>query len=98
MVRHRATRDPETLAKIIDRASEIHEVQGGHFAIAHLERSYIELVNEGAIEPFRGNMEDSGALTLEQYRSLPAAVVAQKYMRDAKFKAEVNSLIARGLI
>jgi hypothetical protein len=43
--------------------------------------------------------ETSGiALTVEEYRLLPAATVIQRYRREKGFKAAVDSLIKRGLI
>ena len=57
LVKHRSTTDPEVVAKILDRARELCESQGGHFCVAHCERAYIELTNEGAVKPFKGGFE-----------------------------------------
>jgi hypothetical protein len=38
------------------------------------------------------------ALTADEYRSLPAATVIQRYRRDRGFKIAVDALIAKGLI
>lgn len=155
MTTRRATQHPETLAKIVARAQELWETQGGYFSKSHLERSYIGLTNAGVIKPFKGTMHDrvdaanaipkeivdfienprtsawelqrryktdaafrrhydayekqrapkqqqqavaTGTLTVEEYRRLPAAVIAAKYQRDSAFRAQVDSLINRGLI
>jgi hypothetical protein len=37
-------------------------------------------------------------LSVEEYRRLPAAVVVQKYRQNGVFRAQVDSLIKRGLI
>ncbi len=43
--------------------------------------------------------ETSGVtLTVEEYRSLPAATVIQRYRREKGFKITVDALIAKGLI
>jgi hypothetical protein len=57
LVKHRSTTDPQAVAKILDRARELCESQGGHFCVAHCERAYIELTNEGAIKPFKGGFD-----------------------------------------
>jgi hypothetical protein len=58
LTKHRATKDPETLAKIVKRAQELVAELGGFIAPAHFERAYLELVTEGEIEAFRGNMQE----------------------------------------
>jgi hypothetical protein len=40
----------------------------------------------------------SGALSVEEYGRLPAAIVAQRYQEDRLFKASVDKLIAEGKI
>lgn len=40
----------------------------------------------------------TASLTVEEYRRLPAAVVVQKYRQNGSFRAQVDALIARGLI
>jgi hypothetical protein len=155
MVHHRATEDPEILARIVNRAQENLERLGGYISPAHFERAYLELVSEGVIKPFRGSLltkpdaapaipqeiidwienprvgaleqrkryandpvfkkqydlyanqqleqrvaqEQNGVLlTVEEYRLLPAAVVAQRYHKEKGFRVAVDALIARGKI
>lgn len=38
------------------------------------------------------------SLTVEKYRRLPAGVVVQKYRQNGVFRAQVDALIAKGLI
>ena len=40
----------------------------------------------------------SAVLTVEQYRSMPAAVIAKRYQSDRVFRAGVDALIAQGVI
>jgi len=155
MVKHRYTSDPQTLAKIVERAQENLERLGGLIAPSSFERAYLELLNEGEIKPFRGTIMEQPApaplippdivawienprvssfeqrrryatdpqfkkyydlyaneqlkkkvaeetagvsLTAEQYRSIPAQVVIQRYRREKGFKVAVDALIARGEI
>lgn len=147
MVNTRATTDPKALAMIVDRATEILEQNGGYISPSHFERAYLELVNKGAVKPFKGSMQAklaepagsipaavtayierssafelqrryrtdanfrrqydeyqkqltqaSAALSVEDYRRMPAAVIAKKYHTDMAFRAQVDSLISRGLI
>ena len=42
--------------------------------------------------------QQSVALSVEDYRRLPAAVVVQKYRQNGVFRAQVDALIAKGLI
>jgi hypothetical protein len=154
MVKYRATEDPKVLSQIVDRAQENLERLGGRISISSFERAYLELVNEKAIQPFRGTIttkvdapaipqeivefiesprvsafeqrrrystdpafkkyydlyanqqlkariaEESGSTTLsvDDYQRMPSTLVAQKYHRDKGFRAQVDALIAQGLI
>jgi hypothetical protein len=40
----------------------------------------------------------NGSLSVEEYRKLPAATVAQRYLKDRAFRASVDALIASGQI
>lgn len=154
MLNERFTADPKTNALIRERVDLLLE-SGGYVAPSHFSRAYLELINEDAIQPFRGSIseqqppaplippdiiawienprtsafelrrryagdkdfkryydlyadqqlkakiaqETSGiALTVEEYRSLPATVLHQRYRREKGFKVAVDKLIAQGKI
>lgn len=78
MAEMRVTKDSEMLEKMVARAQQIHEKQGGYIGPSHFERD--------------------GELTVEEYRRMRAATIAAKYQHDPSFKAQVDSLISRGLI
>jgi hypothetical protein len=46
----------------------------------------------------RQEQQPVAALSVEEYRRLPAAVVVQKYKRNGIFRAQVDALIANELI
>jgi hypothetical protein len=154
MLGKRFTADAKTNAAIRERVEALLE-SGGYVSTSHFERAYLELLDEDAIQPFRGALgerptaapaippdviawienprvssfeqrrrystdkefkryydlyanqqlkakvaeETSGiALTVEEYRSLPAATLIQRYRREKGFKIAVDALIAKGLI
>jgi len=80
--------------------------RGFPICVALFERAYVELLSEEAIEPFREKLAVDAApaahsLTVEEYRSIPAAVIAKRYMRERApggFRDQVDSLIKGGLV
>jgi hypothetical protein len=155
MLNRRFTADPTTNALIRGEVEKYLEEAGGYPAPAHFERFYLQLLNDGKIQPFRGSISEQPAapplipkeiiefiesprisafeqrrryandkefkryydlyadqqlkariaqetggvsLTAEEYRSLPAATVVQRYRRDRGFKIAVDKLIAQGKI
>jgi hypothetical protein len=95
MVRHRATEDPAVIAKIVERAQENLERLGGFISPSSMERSYLELVSEGVIKPFRGSLMDKPAAA----PAIPPDVIAwienprvsafeqrRRYATDPQFK------------
>jgi hypothetical protein len=155
MTSKRFSPDATTNAAIRQRVEENLEKLGGYPSIASFERAYLELLNEDAIQPFRGSIAEQPAaapaippdviawienprvssfeqrrrystdkefkryydlyadqqlkariaqetggfsLSAEEYRSLPAATVVQRYRRDRGFKIAVDKLIAEGKI
>lgn len=60
LTKHRFTSDPRTLALIVQRAEELVAELGGYLAVAHFERSYLELLNKGQIKRF-GTFESQRA-------------------------------------
>lgn len=46
----------------------------------------------------QAQVQQSASLTVEEYRRLPAAIVVQKYRQNGAFRAQVDALIAKGLI
>jgi hypothetical protein len=155
MLNRRFTADAKTNALIRGEVENYLEEAGGYPAPAHFERFYLQLLNDGKIQPFRGSLSEQPAppplippdviawienprvsafeqrrrystdkefkryydlyadqqlkariaqetsgitLTVEEYRSLPAATVIQRYRRDRGFKIAVDKLIAEGRI
>jgi hypothetical protein len=51
-------------------------------------------------EKTKGQTQETsgGALSVEDYRRMPAATVAQRYRKDRSFRAQVDALIKKGLI
>jgi hypothetical protein len=58
MRNHRYTGDAQTIVKIGQRVHENLEQLGGIVAASSFERSYLELVAEKAIRPFRGTVDE----------------------------------------
>ena len=56
LVKHRATEDPATLSHILTRTRDNLDRLGGYPAPSAFERSYLELVSEKVIAPFRGSL------------------------------------------
>jgi hypothetical protein len=95
LIKHRATEDPATLSQILTRTRENLDRLGGYPAPSSFERSYLELVSEGAIKPFRGSLLDKPAAAPE----IPPEVIAwienprvsafeqrRRYATDPQFK------------
>jgi hypothetical protein len=70
--------------------------------VSLFERCYLEALNDGQIQPFRGKFVAQAAarqpLTVEEYRNMPAQEIARKYLRKPQFRADVDDLIHRKLI
>jgi hypothetical protein len=60
MTSKRFTEDPRINALIRQRVEEYLEA-GGYVFVSHFERAYLELLNEGAIQPFRGSIAEQPA-------------------------------------
>jgi hypothetical protein len=107
LTKHRYTSDPRTLSLIVRRAEQLVAELGGYPAVAHLERSYLELLNAGEIKKF-GTFESQRQQapeipkdiprTAAQYHQLPARIIALRYQREPAFKAAIDALIAQGAI
>jgi hypothetical protein len=65
LVKHRATEDAATLSQILTRTRDNLDCLGGYPAPSAFERSYLELVSEGAIKPFRGSLLNKPAAAPE---------------------------------
>src|SRR5580692_9989877 len=65
---YRYTGDPQVLAQISHRVRDLLDQNGGYISVAHFERAYLGLVNEGAIKPFRDplNSQSAGAPAIPQ--------------------------------
>ncbi len=90
-------RSPEATTLVRNRAASF----GGLISISHFIRAFDELRASGEIKQLRQPKPAEAEvpeLTVEQYRSMPTSSIITKYQRDPDFKAQVESLIARGLI
>jgi hypothetical protein len=58
MTSKRFTPDAKTNALIRQRVEEDLERLGGYPSVASFERAYLELLNEDAIQPFRGSLSE----------------------------------------
>ena len=92
----------EVNGKILGRVHELLR-EGFPASVSLFERAYFSLVEEKEIHPFKTKMEISEtpvrhALTVDEYRLIPAQTVAKRYMREPDFKRDVDSLIERKLI
>lgn len=72
----------------------------GQISISHFIIAFDSLVKSGALKPVRTvrPLAPVHELTVQEYRSIPAAVTVQKYRSDPEFKIQVDSLIAAGKI
>lgn len=84
---------PEDVITFIERSSAF-ELRSRYKRDPEFRKHYDVYQNQ----PRQAAQAGASMLTVEQYRSMPAAVVAAKYQRDPSFKAQVDSLISRGLI
>jgi hypothetical protein len=61
MINERFTADPKTNALIRERVELLLENGGGYVSTSHFSRAYLELLNEDAIQPFRGSLSEQPA-------------------------------------
>ena len=98
-IRGRYTNDAQTIAKIGQRVRENLERLGGIPAAASFERSYLELVAEKVIRPFRGTVDQHVAA---EQPEIPHDVVhfiehasafeqRRRYSQDPVFKKHYNA-------
>jgi hypothetical protein len=90
-------RSPEATTLVRSKAASF----GGLISISHFIRAFEELRTSGAISQLRRPRSasvDEYELTVAQYRSMPTSTIVVKYQRNPDFRAQVDSLIARGLI
>jgi hypothetical protein len=81
---------------LCDRAAGLD----GQVSVSHFIHAFQQLKDEGAIKPLRkpAPVVNTHELTVQEYRSIPAAVTVQRYRMDPEFRAGVDSLIERKLI
>jgi Arc/MetJ-type ribon-helix-helix transcriptional regulator len=60
MLGKRFTADAKTNGAIRERVEALLE-SGGYVSTSHFERAYLELLNEGEIQPFRGSISEQPA-------------------------------------
>ena len=98
----RYTADKQVNGKIYSRVLQLLEEHGGYVSPSHFERSYLELVNEGVIKPFKGTAPVAPVATPRQrlsadgYNRMAVAEIRLKYGRDPEFKDDVDALVATG--
>jgi hypothetical protein len=98
LVNHRATSDPRTLSLIVERAQQLVEDLGGYLSVAHFERGYLELLNEGAISKIDvGFAKQSAAPAIPQevidFIESPrtsAWELQRRYNTDATFRSQYD--------
>jgi len=85
-----------------ERTFQKIQASGNPSSVSAFEISQNELVKAGALIPARTEAEHEApapfTLTVEEYRSIPTRVIAQKYRNQPEFKAAVDALIAAGKI
>lgn len=100
MAKYRGTEDPKVLAQIVARVEELLEELGGYVSPSHFERAYLLLVNEKAIQPFRGSMQDKlaeGSAEIPQsvidfIERTPARELQRRYNSgDATFRSQYDA-------
>jgi hypothetical protein len=81
---------------LCDRAAALD----GQVSVSHFVIAFEQLKAGGLIKPLRkpAPVVNVHELTVQEYRSIPAAVTVQRYRSDAEFRAGVDSLIERKLI
>jgi hypothetical protein len=90
-------RSPEATRLLLDKAASL----GGRISVSHFVIAFGLLRDSGAITQLRQAKPveiDEPDLTVEQYRAMPTRTVVMKYQSDKAFKAQVDSLVERGLI
>src|SRR5260221_8903904 len=100
MTSKRFTPDATTNAAIRLRVMENLEQLGGYVSIASFERAYLELLNEDAIQPFRGSISEQPAAA----SAIPPEVVAfiesprtttselrRRYLNDQTFRKQYDA-------
>jgi hypothetical protein len=90
-------KNPEATELLRNRAASY----GGLISISHFIRAFGELRAEGKIRQVRNPLPPEPLepeLTVEMYRSMPAASIVRKYQSDPDFKLGVDGLIQKGLI
>lgn len=92
----RFTADPRTLAQIRVYVEGMLEEEGGYLSIAHFERAYLMLREEGEIPEFREPAPEPEGETPIDLRSMPVAEIQRRYKSDAAFRAQYDRSNGRG--
>lgn len=81
---------------LCDRAAGLD----GQVSVSHFILAFQQLKDEGAINPLRAAkpVVVVHQLTAQEYHSIPAATVVQRYRSDPDFKAQVDLLIEQKAI
>lgn len=91
----RFTADPRTLAQIGLYVRGMLDEEGGFISLAHFERAYLQLVDEGVIEPFREaapEVEDGSvpADVVRFIKTAPVEEVRRRYNSDVRFRRQFD--------
>jgi len=96
---------PEAINIVVDLARERVEQSGGYPSVSAFLISFEIAKRDGLIQPVRRpapkptpEETEPPELTAQEYRSMTARSIQLKYRNDATFRAQVDSLIERGLI
>lgn len=89
-------KSPESTNLLREKAISL----GGKISVSHFIIAFNQLRESGEIRQLRQPKPeiDEPELTVAQYRSMPTRTVVMKYQSDKAFKAQVDSLVERGLI
>jgi hypothetical protein len=86
---------PDTIAFIESQRTSASELRRRYYSDQTFRQQY------DLYEKTKGQRQEQqsvASLSVEEYRRLPAAVVVQKYRQNGVFRAQVDALIAKGLI
>ena len=99
MLNRRFTADAKTNALIRGEVEKYLEEAGGYPAPAHFERFYLQLLNDGKIQPFRGSLSEQPAAVpaispdvvafIESPRTT-ASELRNRYRTDRTFRTQYD--------
>jgi hypothetical protein len=87
---------PEAVIDFIEHASAFE--QRRRYATDREFKKFYDLYANQQLKEKIAQESSGRTLSVEEYNRLPAAQIAKRYQSDRSFKAQVDSLISRGLI